>query len=155
MSFSISPGAATAAFLIVVGCAAGPAPGLVAGSDASGLTSAENNTVAASGAFYTEDQARRGQRAFRRICAECHYTSEFRGPVFVDAWRRKTARDLYREIRRTMPDDRPGSLAPQLYADVIAYMLELNGYAAGRTELPPDEEALRSLSLAPPGGGGG
>ena len=72
--------------------------------------------------------------------------------MFTDAWRRRTARDLYREIRRTMPDDRPGSLAPQLYADVIAYMLELNGYPAGPTELPPDEEALRSLSLAPPGG---
>ena len=103
-------------------------------------------------AFYTEEQARRGQRAFRRVCSECHYTSEFKGPVFTDAWARRTARDLYRELRRTMPDDNPGGLPRQTYVDVMAYMLELNGYPAGSDELPTDDEVLESFSLTPPEG---
>lgn len=103
-------------------------------------------------AVYTEEQARRGQRAFRRVCSDCHYTSEFKGPVFTDAWARRTARDLYRELRRTMPDDNPGGLPRQTYVDVMAYILELNGYPAGVDELPPDDEILGSVRLTPPQG---
>ena len=103
-------------------------------------------------AFYTEPQARRGQRAFRQVCSDCHYTSEFKGPVFTDVWARRTARDLYRELRRTMPDDNPGGLPRQTYVDVMAYILELNGYPAGSDELPPDDEILRSFRLTPPEG---
>lgn len=106
-------------------------------------------------AFYTEEQARRGQRAFRQVCSDCHYTSEFKGPVFTDAWARRTARDLYRELRRTMPDDNPGGLPRQTYVDVMAYILELNGYPAGSEELPPDDEILGSFGLTPPGQGPG
>ena len=100
--------------------------------------------------FYTEPQARRGQRAFRQVCSDCHYTSEFKGPVFTDVWARRTARDLYRELRRTMPDDNPGGLPRQTYVDVMAYILELNGYPAGSDELPPDDEVLDGFRLTPP-----
>ena len=103
-----------------------------------------------SAAFYTEEQARRGQRAFRQVCSDCHYTSEFKGPVFTDVWARRTARDLYRELRRTMPDDNPGGLPRQTYVDVMAYILELNGYPAGSDELPPDDQILDSFRLTPP-----
>ena len=106
-------------------------------------------------AFYTEDQARRGQRAFRQVCSDCHYTSEFKGPVFTDVWARRTARDLYRELRRTMPDDNPGGLPRQTYVDVMAYILELNGYPAGSDELPPDDQILGSFRLTPPEQGPG
>ncbi len=101
---------------------------------------------------YTEEQARRGQRAFRQTCSDCHYTSEFRGPVFTNAWARRTARDLYRELRRTMPEDDPGGLPRQTYVDVMAYILELNGYPAGADELPPDDEVLGRVRLTPPVG---
>ena len=106
-------------------------------------------------AFYTEEQARRGQRAFRQVCSDCHYTSEFKGPVFTDVWARRTARDLYRELRRTMPDDNPGGLPRQTYVDVMAYILELNGYPAGSDELPPDDQVLGSFRLTPPEQGPG
>lgn len=106
-------------------------------------------------AFYTEEQARRGQRSFRQVCSDCHYTSEFKGPVFTDAWARRTARDLYRELRRTMPDDNPGGLPRQTYVDVMAYILELNGYPAGSDELPPDDQVLGSFRLTPPQQGPG
>jgi hypothetical protein len=46
----------------------------------------------------------------------------------------------------TMPEDNPGSLKPQQYADVVAYFLKLNGYPAGKTELT-GPEALKTIKL--------
>ena len=74
--------------------------------------------------------------------------------MFTDVWARRTARDLYRELRRTMPDDNPGGLPRQTYVDVMAYILELNGYPAGPDELPPDDEVLGGFRLTPPEGQG-
>ena len=51
-----------------------------------------------------------------------------------------------------MPDDNPGGLPRQTYVDVMAYMLELNGYPAGSDELPPNEDVLRGYRLTPPEG---
>ena len=133
------------------------APAVVEGAPAAEASLAEGIAAAPSTgaaevpvAVFTEEQARRGQRAFRRVCSDCHYTSEFKGPVFTDAWARRTARDLYRELRRTMPDDNPGGLPRQTYVDVMAYILELNGYPAGPDELPPDDEILGGVRLTPP-----
>lgn len=131
--------------LLIPGCAGSP--------EATSMSPSPESAVVetpAPVAFYTEPQARRGQRAFRQVCSDCHYTSEFKGPVFTDVWARRTARDLYRELRRTMPDDNPGGLPRQTYVDVMAYILELNGYPAGSDELPPDDEVLDSFRLTPP-----
>lgn len=137
-----------------------PAAGSVPASPASDAGAAAPGAVPSAGAsaapvaLYTEEQARRGQRAFRQVCSDCHYTSEFKGPVFTDAWARRTARDFYRELRRTMPDDNPGGLPRQTYVDVMAYILELNGYPDGPDELPPDDDILGSFRLTPPAGPG-
>ena len=136
--------------LLIAGCGAPQAA--PPSSPAPGPAMAETDASPAPAAFYTEPQARRGQRAFRQVCSDCHYTSEFKGPVFTDVWARRTARDLYRELRRTMPDDNPGGLPRQTYVDVMAYILELNGYPAGADELPPDDGVLGSFRLTPPEG---
>ncbi len=49
----------------------------------------------------------------------------------------------------TMPEDDPGSLRPQTYADVIAYILRLNDYASGTTELAPTAESMDVIPLGP------
>jgi len=41
-----------------------------------------------------------------------------------------------------MPQDRPGSLTPQQYIDVLAYILQLNGIQPGSQELVPDMALL-------------
>ncbi|MEJ2205703.1 MAG: cytochrome c [Gemmatimonadota bacterium] len=105
--------------------------------------------------YFTEEQAERGRATFREICSGCHYSSEFRGTQFVYEWRRRTARDLFRSISRTMPEDAPGSLAPGQYADVISYILRMNGLPAGERELPADAEALRAYPLSGLGQSGG
>lgn len=103
------------------------------------------------GGLYSEAQAGRGRDAFRASCAECHYSSEFRGSQFQFAWRRRTVADLYVEIVRNMPEDAPGSLESQVYVDVVAYILELNGFPPGGGELPADEAVLGRYSMAAPG----
>jgi mono/diheme cytochrome c family protein len=105
--------------------------------------------AAESATFYTEAQAARGLQAFRRVCSECHTRSHFRGSKFEADWRQQSAWDLFRTMVGSMPQDNPGGLEDQVYVDVIAYILELNGYAAGQTELTPTDEALARVPLGP------
>ena len=104
---------------------------------------------------YSVEQAARGRAAFGETCRECHASSEFRGRAFEFTWRRRTAWAFYREVRRTMPEDFPGGLAPQTYVDIIAYVLEINDYAPGGPELLPNEESLRRVPLGPGANKGG
>ena len=54
-----------------------------------------------------------------------------------------------------MPQDSPGRLKPGEYADIVAYLLKLNGYPAGEAELPPDAAKLQALRIPPTPGSGG
>ncbi len=99
--------------------------------------------------FYTVKQAARGRAVFRLDCGECHSVSDFRGRDFEWEWRRSTAWDLFRRMRETMPEDFPGILPDQTYADVIAYVLSLNDYTDGATELRATEEAMDVIPLGP------
>ena len=75
--------------------------------------------------------------------------SEFRGPDFELEWRRQTVWDLFLQVVRTMPEDNPGGLTRQTYADVMAYILQLNEYASGDAELVPGREAMDAIPLGP------
>lgn len=128
---------------------------LIFGACGAGVPASENTapnagseTVADAG-FFTESQANRGRQTFGLVCSECHDTSDFRGDDFEWEWRRRSVWDFYRRLRETMPEDRPGSLSPTTYADVISYILQLNDYVSGRTELSPSEESMDSIQLGP------
>lgn len=96
----------------------------------------------ASVASFTNGQVERGRSEFGASCGECHSTSEFRGTDFQFKWRRRTAWAFFRTLTDTMPEDAPGSLSDQQYVDVIAYILEMNGFAPGDAELTATEAAL-------------
>jgi mono/diheme cytochrome c family protein len=96
-------------------------------------------------AYFTAEQATRGQRTFTTICSTCHGRNEFTGPIFGLTWRAEPVGNLYEHVSTNMPQDDPGSLTPQQYADVVAYILQMNGLTAGDRELPPDLATLRSL----------
>jgi len=100
-------------------------------------------------AFYSAAQAVRGRGFFRETCLSCHSSSEFRGSTFERQWRGRTVRDLYASIAFSMPEDNPGGLPAQTYTDIIAYVLELNGYPPGASELMSDRSAMRALELWP------
>jgi hypothetical protein len=46
-----------------------------------------------------------------------------------------------------MPQDAPDSLGTAAYADIVSFMLNVNGSPAGSGELPLDPEALKQIQF--------
>lgn len=132
----------TTAWLLLAGLAAGSGPlSAQAGPDSMPAT--------APAALYSSDQARRGQTTYQRNCLNCHTTAAYTGVAFRRAWVGKSPFDLWELIRTTMPQDNPGRLKPGEYADIVAYLLRLNGYPAGEAELPAEAAGLQALRIPP------
>src|SRR6185503_10345668 len=91
---------------------------------------------------YTEEQARRGEIAYRQSCVNCHgpelegadMTPPLIGGAFTANWNDLNLGDLFERIRATMPLDKPGSLSRQQNADVLAFLLKANQWPVGTTE---------------------
>ena len=104
---------------------------------------------------FTEEQAARGQQAYRQSCASCHLDDllgerdapPLAGAQFSDRWNGSTADDMLQTIRRTMPQEAPDSLGPQSYADIVSYLLQVNGSPAGDAELPGESSALQQIRI--------
>ena len=47
-----------------------------------------------------------------------------------------------------MPADSPGTLKPQQYADVLAYIFSVNGFPEGSAEIAPDPAELKLMKIA-------
>ncbi len=99
---------------------------------------------------FTEVQAERGREAFRAGCADCHSTRDFRGETFWLSWEGSTVGRFVTSVVETMPDDAPGSLPMQVYLDVTAYVLSLNGMPAGSLEITDDVERLNGVRIERP-----
>lgn len=98
---------------------------------------------------YTAAQADRGETLFAGGCVSCHNPKDFAGQEFLAKWQGKPLFELFDTVKATMPMDTPGSLTPQQYADTIAYLLEMNDFPAGSTELNgEDEAALKAVTIA-------
>jgi mono/diheme cytochrome c family protein len=100
--------------------------------------------------IYTAAQAETGKGLFDRACIACHSdrpgeisghgaTPTIIGEAFRFSWVDASVADLFDTIRQTMPEDAPSSLSAAEYAAVTAYVLQLNGYPAGGTELDPGQ----------------
>jgi mono/diheme cytochrome c family protein len=97
---------------------------------------------------YTAAQADRGEDTFKNTCTACHEKERFTGPDLLDHWTGRSLQELFQHMSTTMPEDNPGSLKPQQYADVVAYFLELNGYPEGKAELDP--AAIKTIKFEKP-----
>ncbi|HKS06146.1 MAG TPA: c-type cytochrome [Gemmatimonadaceae bacterium] len=105
---------------------------------------------AQSSSLYTAEQATRGEKVYANVCVECHEKLEYTGPEFRAKWNNRPAFELFDLLRSTMPDENPGTLPTQDYADVLAYMMKLNGVPAGKTPMPIEAEALKKLKIVIP-----
>lgn len=95
---------------------------------------------------YTAAQATRGAKVFMEACSMCHDAQEdWTRDKFLSMWEGKSVRELFHNVRETMPEDFPASLSRQQYADVIAYILKINGLPAGETELKTDDASLGQI----------
>jgi mono/diheme cytochrome c family protein len=103
---------------------------------------------------YTSGQAKRGQSIYGKQCTKCHAATAYTGVAFRRVWAGRPAFELWEQIRTTMPQDGPGRLKPEEYADIVAYLLKLNGYPAGETELPATADSLQQVMVErlPPAG---
>lgn len=95
---------------------------------------------------YSSGQAGRGEALFQSICTTCHAPDRFTGKEFVSAWSGKPLSELFKAVQ-TMPEDNPGSLNAQQYADVMAYFLRLNEFPTGSEELKGDAAVLAGIQL--------
>ena len=96
-------------------------------------------------------QAMRGEEVFNTICIECHIPEGGgEGPKLE---RRvlasyKSANRLHGYISKYMPDNKPGSLEPQQYYDVVAYLLVDRGFVEEAPEVSEATlESLKELEL--------
>ncbi|HZQ39153.1 MAG TPA: cytochrome c, partial [Rhizomicrobium sp.] len=91
-------------------------------------------------------------------CAACHGSQlegvaapALKGPAFGDMANAQnlTADALLDVISNTMPQSDPGSLKPEEFAAVTAYILQQNGYPAGTTALAKDAPGLKGAKITP------
>jgi hypothetical protein len=55
--------------------------------------------------------------------------------------------ELFDYLRTTMPDDNPGRLSRGKYAEIVAYLLQLNGMPAGAGTLRTDPRKLQQIRI--------
>lgn len=136
--------------LSVASCqsAAGPGPGV---PQPQPEARAPGTAVDALPGPYTAEQATRGEATFERRCSRCHEIPHFSSADFFRTWTRAPLNQLYGFIATTMPRGAPGSLSRPEYADVVAYLLALNGVPPGETDLPAATAALARIRVAPQG----
>ncbi len=104
---------------------------------------------------YTEAQATRGATLFDRACADCHGPAGAGGgmaPALVDAaflanYDGQTVGDLFDRNRNTMPVGREGQLSALQAAEITAFMLQVNKFPSGATELPAQSAALKMIAF--------
>jgi hypothetical protein len=99
---------------------------------------------------YTAEQATRGERTAYLNCFSCHAPVDWTTSRFLDPSSDQKLGDLFQTISRSMPMDSPGKLSREEYADIVAYMLRLQGAPAGETELPSEVRELDRIYVARP-----
>ena len=106
--------------------------------------------------IYTDAQASRGIQSYMGNCSPCHGTdlegvAHLKGDDFMERWREFDARSLYDFISTSMPRKRngspnsPGSLSPDTYLDIIAYIFRANSFPSGTQELTA--EAMKNIQI--------
>ena len=106
------------------------------------------------GAF-TKEQAKRGEGLYAQHCSSCHgpdlsgndEAAPLTGSAFLANWDGLTVGDLTERVRVSMPPNNLGKLSRQQIADILSYVLTVNSFPAGRTELDPKAELLKQIRI--------
>jgi len=105
---------------------------------------------------FTSAQAARGKAPFERACARCHnveLAGSQRGPalkgnVFWSKYENDNLGTLYTLVRDTMPQDGPSLVSDEIKADILSYIMSVNGMPSGNDELKADIRALEGIKIA-------
>jgi mono/diheme cytochrome c family protein len=104
---------------------------------------------------YSDAQGTRGEDLSKTTCVSCHgnelagsdLAPALQGDDFKGVWSGRTAAELFDKIQTTMPADKVGTLKPPQSADLVAYILKVNGYPAGAAELASEVPALQEIKI--------
>ncbi len=104
---------------------------------------------------YTAEQSKRGEPLYAQHCSSCHGTMleggemapPLAGGAFNANWNGLSLGDLSERIRISMPQNSPGSLSRQQYADILAVMLGAGEFPRGKSELPREVDALKQIAF--------
>jgi cytochrome c553 len=109
---------------------------------------------------FSAAQAKRGLLEYARSCEHCHGPSLTGNPTdevpslvadgFMFHWKGRTVQDLYARLSKSMPSDAPGSLDAGTYLDLVAYLLEANGFPSGQQDLDRDRLSALVIEKSPP-----
>ena len=124
----------------------------------SGLQIARAQGATLAAGVYTEEQSKRGMELYKAQCASCHgddlkgneIIPALTGDTFTGNWKGKSVGDLFEKINMTMPALDPGSLTPDQTADLIAHILSVSKYPAGKTALATSMDALNQIKIDAP-----
>lgn len=105
---------------------------------------------------YTAAQAERGRLAAEHHCTECHGLdleggegAALVGDPFLQKWANGDLGRLYRRIEETMPRGRVDSVTEPEKLDIVAFLLQQNGFPSGDTDLPGNADALARVRIPP------
>jgi mono/diheme cytochrome c family protein len=102
---------------------------------------------------YSKEQADRGAAMFGKVCAACHDPAKKTpdktpGPalvgstsMFVENWKDHTLGEIFTTILTTMPNDGSVVLTESDTVDLVAHLLQANGYPEGPDALKFDAAA--------------
>ncbi len=107
---------------------------------------------------YTEEQAKKGEEVYETNCEQCHAddlsgdtpynpSPALAGKAFLLRWDSRTLNDLFSFASTNMPKNAPGSLSPDDYVNVIAFILHSNKIPAGKQPLASNPEMLKKITI--------
>jgi S-disulfanyl-L-cysteine oxidoreductase SoxD len=105
---------------------------------------------------YSEKQSGTGQELYVQHCASCHSDSllggeqapALTGGEFLANWNGLSVGELMERVRTTMPPGKSGKLTRQNNADILAYMFAVNGFPAGKEDMPAQTEVLKQIQIS-------
>ncbi len=116
------------------------------------VVAAEGDTDQTLPALYTAAQAQAGHDAFESNCSMCHGKDltgiagpALKGKNFASVKAHFHVSDVFRIVSTNMPATQPGTLSHQEYTEIMAFLLQQNGYPAGNAPLTY-EGALKSMT---------
>jgi mono/diheme cytochrome c family protein len=105
---------------------------------------------------FTAEQAARGKSGFEISCSRCHNEAlagsergpALKGSTFLSHWENDTLGGLFVKIRDTMPQNDVGTISESIKIDILAYVLQQNGFPAGSSALAPQPAALDDIRVS-------